>query len=96
MSRTWRPYVQIGADPTCLGGTGLRGSAHPGLDCSGLEYAICLALGQPIARTSESQFATLPVVEQANLRQGDEVFYGQWRPTTSLSPAQLRALVVTH
>jgi hypothetical protein len=64
---------QVGV-PYVFGGTSLKGSTHPGLDCSGLVYAVCLALGTPIARTSEAQFASTPI-EEFGLRRGDLIFY---------------------
>lgn len=64
------------AVPYVFGGIWLKGGSHaPGLDCSGLPYAVSLRLGQSIARTSEAQFATLPEVQQGELRQGDTIFY---------------------
>lgn len=65
--------AQVGV-PYVFGGTGLAGSPNPGLDCSGLPYAVCLHLGVTIARTSEEQFATLATVVPP-LRQGDLIFY---------------------
>jgi NlpC/P60 family len=65
--------AQVGV-PYVFGGTGLAGSANPGLDCSGLPYAVALALGVTIPRTSEDQFAWLEGVP-GPLRQGDLVFY---------------------
>ena len=67
--------AQLGV-PYVFGGVNLAGTAHPGLDCSGLPYAVSLHLGQNIPRTSEAQFAGLPrVADPAQLRRGDLVFY---------------------
>jgi hypothetical protein len=65
--------AQVGV-PYVFGGTGLKGSANPGLDCSGLPYAVAGVLGVSIGRTSEEQFAWLEGVP-GPLRQGDLVFY---------------------
>jgi hypothetical protein len=65
--------AQLGV-PYVFGGTSLAGSAHPGLDCSGFPYAVSLALGESIPRTSESQFAGLTKIP-APQRRGDLVFY---------------------
>ena len=75
--------AQVGV-PYVFGGTGLAGSPNPGLDCSGLPYAVCLHLGVTIARTSEEQFATLATVVPP-LRQGDLIFYDV--PDTQPQPA---------
>lgn len=64
---------QVGV-PYVFGGTSLAGSPSPGLDCSGLPYAVSLALGETIPRTSEAQFSGLPRLA-APERQGDLVFY---------------------
>jgi hypothetical protein len=64
-------FAQIGV-PYVFGGTSLKGSPHPGLDCSGLPYAVSLALGKNIPRTSEAQFAGLPSTSPS---QGVLVFY---------------------
>jgi hypothetical protein len=64
--------AQVGI-PYVFGGTSLRGSAHPGVDCSGLPYAVSLALGESIPRTSEAQYAGLPAVAEVDLRRGDLV-----------------------
>ena len=53
--------AQVGV-PYVFGGVNLKGTPHPGLDCSGLPYAVSLALGQSIPRTSEAQYAGLPAV----------------------------------
>lgn len=63
------------AVPYVFGGVNLKGSASPGMDCSGLPWAICNLLGVAIPRTSEAQFSGLPAVALANIRQGDLVFY---------------------
>jgi hypothetical protein len=65
--------AQVGV-PYVFGGTSLKGSASPGLDCSGLPYAVSLALGETIPRTSEAQFAGLTKIP-APQRRGDLVFY---------------------
>jgi len=65
---------QVGV-PYVFGGTSLAGSTSPGLDCSGLVFACCAALGVTIPRTSEAQYAGLPAVPTGNLRQGDLIFY---------------------
>lgn len=65
---------QIGV-PYVFGGVWLRGSAYPGLDCSGLPYAVSLALGKAIPRTSEAQYAGLPHVPAGQERRGDLVTY---------------------
>jgi NlpC/P60 family len=65
--------AQLGV-PYVFGGTSLKGSVHPGLDCSGFPYAVSLALGETIPRTSEAQFAGLTVIA-APQRRGDLVFY---------------------
>lgn len=66
--------AQLGV-PYVFGGTGLAGSAHPGLDCSGLPYAVCGALGLVIPRTSQEQFAGLEAIPFAAREPGDLVFY---------------------
>jgi hypothetical protein len=66
LAQTGVPYV--------FGGINLAGTPNPGLDCSGLPYAVSLKLGQGIPRTSESQFANLPRLS-APQRRGDLVFY---------------------
>jgi hypothetical protein len=65
---------QLGV-PYVFGGISLKGSARPGLDCSGLPYAVAAALGVGIPRTSEEQFAHLEHVAADALRQGDLVYY---------------------
>lgn len=60
--------------PYVFGGVTLKGSPSAGLDCSGLPYAVSLALGQTIPRTSEAQFAGLPRLV-APQRRGDLIFY---------------------
>lgn len=64
--------AQIGV-PYVFGGINLRGTASPGVDCSGLPFAVSAALGEAIPRTSEAQYAGLPAVAEANLRRGDLV-----------------------
>ena len=66
LAQTGVPYV--------FGGVNLAGTPNPGLDCSGLPYAVSLALGKSIPRTSEAQFAGLTRISQPN-RRGDLVFY---------------------
>lgn len=61
--------------PYVFGGTSLKGAPSPGLDCSGLPFAVADALGTPIPRTSEEQFAALAVIDPADVVQGDLVFY---------------------
>ena len=60
--------------PYVFGGINLRGSRYPGLDCSGLIYAVSLALGQSIPRSSESQFAGLTRIAGPR-RTGDLAFF---------------------
>lgn len=64
--------AQIGV-PYVFGGSGLAGSKRPGLDCSGLPFAVCAALGIAIPRTSEEQFAAMASVPVP--AKGDLVFY---------------------
>jgi len=66
--------AQVGV-PYVYGGVNLASSPDPGLDCSGLPYAVSLALGQEIPRTSEAQFAGLPRVDASAIRRGDLIFY---------------------
>ena len=65
--------LQVGV-PYVFGGIGLKGTTHPGLDCSGFPYAVSLALGVSIPRTSEEQFAGLVNIGNPQ-RRGDLVFY---------------------
>jgi hypothetical protein len=65
---------QVGV-PYVWGGIGLKGSASPGLDCSGLPFECSYVYGQLIPRTTSAQFAGLPAVDEADLRQGDLVLY---------------------
>ena len=62
--------AQLGV-PYVFGGVNLAGTANPGLDCSGLPYAVSLRLGKNIPRTSEAQYAGLPAVSTP--RRGDLV-----------------------
>jgi len=66
LAQTGVPYV--------FGGVNLAGTPSPGLDCSGLPYAVSLAFGQAIPRTSEAQFADLPRIPGPQ-RRGDLIFY---------------------
>lgn len=65
---------QLGV-PYVWGGTGLFGSPHPGLDCSGLIFEVCVELGIAVPRTSQAQFNGLNFVSVIELRRGDLVFY---------------------
>lgn len=78
--------AQVGV-PYVFGGTSLKNAPHPGLDCSGFPYAVSLALGVSIPRTSEAQFAGLTRIG-APERRGDLVFYNV--PTdTQAQPAHM-------
>lgn len=63
------------AVPYVFGGTSLKGSEHPGVDCSGLPFACAEHFGVAIPRTSEEQYADLPEVAEGDLRCGDLVLY---------------------
>lgn len=63
------------AVPYVFGGISLKGTPSPGVDCSGLIYAVARALGVTVPRTSETQFTDLPSVQESELRQGDLVLY---------------------
>lgn len=63
------------AVPYVFGGVSLKGSQHPGVDCSGLIYAAAHALGVAVPRTSEAQYTALPMVTKQGLRAGDLVLY---------------------
>jgi hypothetical protein len=77
---------QVGV-PYVWGGIGLKGSAHPGLDCSGLPFECSYVYGQLIPRTTSVQFTGLPAVDEADLRQGDLVLYNV--PGESPQPAHV-------
>lgn len=63
------------AVPYVYGGVNLKGTAHPGLDCSGLPYAAALALGVHVPRTTEAEWAGLPRIAASQLRAGDCIEY---------------------
>lgn len=63
------------AVPYVYGGVNLKGTAHPGLDCSGLIFAPALQLGVRLPRTTEAEWAGLPRISAGELRAGDCIEY---------------------
>lgn len=63
------------AVPYVYGGTSLKGAPHPGVDCSGMPFAIGQHFGVSIPRTTEAEWAALPRISASELRAGDLIEY---------------------